>query len=151
MANIVTVKISGLDDVERKLYDLPSKFAKLAMRRALRAAANIWRDEIAARAPDKTGWLKSQARISTKLSANEESGAAFVGFTNKQNPERLGTTKHVPNAGNEAFWYEMGAVHGSGVQRARPFIRPAFESLKQRVLDTFIARLKEAFNEVFGK
>lgn len=145
MANNVTVQIRGLEDVEAKLYDLPSKFAKLVMRRALRPAANIWKEEIAARAPEKTGFLKTQAAISIKLSAKEEAGAALVGFTKKQNPALVGKKAHVPSAGNEAFWYELGTSN----QPARPFIRPAFESKKTQVLDVFIAKLKEAFTEIF--
>jgi HK97 gp10 family phage protein len=147
MANKVTVKVSGLEELEEKLYDMPSKFARQAMRKALRPAADVWKDEIAARAPEKTGWLKSQAAVSIKLSAKEESGTALVGFTKKQNPALIGKEKHVPSAANEAFWYEMGTRH----QPARPFIRPAFDALKSTVLDTFITKLKEAFSEVFGK
>jgi HK97 gp10 family phage protein len=143
----VTVKIKGLDELEKKLYDLPSKFAKRAMRGALKPAASIWKEEIAATAPEKTGWLKSQAAVSIKLSAKEESGTALVGFTKKQNPERLGKEKHTPSAANEAFWYEMGTFR----QKAQPFMRRAYESMKEKVLETFVAKLKEAFNEVFGR
>lgn len=145
MANTVTVKVEGLDDIEDKLYNLPSKFAKAAMRRALRPAADIWRSAMESAAPEHTGWLRSQAKISIRLSAKEESGTALVGFSTKQNPNRKG--EHVPSAGNEAFWDEMGTIH----QPARPFIRPVFESEKENVLDKFVAGLKEAFDEVFGQ
>jgi len=144
--NVVTVKIQGLEDIERKLYDLPTKLAKLMMRRALRPAAMVWRDEFAARAPDRTGFLKTQAAISIKLSAKEESGGALVGFTKKQNPAAaLEHKAHSPSAANEAFWYELGTVK----QPARPFMRPAFELKKQQVLSVFVARAKEAFAEIF--
>ena len=152
MANIVTVKISGLDDLEKKLYDLPTKFAKRAMRNALKPAATIWKDEMAATAPEKTGWLKSQAAVSIHLSAKEEAGTASVGFTKQQNPALLaqqqrGKRKHVPSASNEAFWYEFG-THG---KPGHHFMLQAYQSMKEKVLDTFVAKLKESFNEVFGR
>lgn len=146
MANSVTVKISGIEELEKNLYDLPSKFAKRAVRSALKAGAGIWKEGLESSAPVRTGFLKEQADISIKLSAKEESGTALVGFTKKQNPSRQEKEKSVPSAGNEAFWYEMGTVN----QPARPFIRPLFESSKGAVLDVFVAKLKEAFAEVFG-
>lgn len=142
--NVVTVKLDGLDDIEKKLYDLPSKFAKRAVRGALKAGAEIWREGLAESAPVRTGWLKAEATISIKLSAKEESGTALVGFARKQDPARH--AKHVPSAANEDFWYEFGTA----TQAPRPFMRGVYDSLKDQVLDRFTSKLKETFMEIFG-
>ncbi len=150
MANkVVTVHVEGLDALEAKLYDLPTKFAKRVMRRALRAGAQIWKDAID-QAAEKftkyaTGWMRSQSAIATRLSAKEDSGSALVGFRKKQNPARLGHAKHVPSAANEARWKEMG----TSKQAASPFIRPAFEANAARVLDKFTEVAKEELENVF--
>jgi HK97 gp10 family phage protein len=133
---VVTVEIKGLDELEQRLYDLPTKYAKRVMQRALKAA-NLWLEEIRANARVLTGWMKDHAKLEIRLSAREESGTAMVGFTKEQNPERHG--EHVPSAANEAFWTELGTVH----QPARPFIRPAFDAKASAVLAEFTAVARE--------
>jgi len=145
--NVVTVHIAGLDDLERKLYELPTKFAQQAMRRAIAPAIKIWKDEIHSQALQgeyETGFMASQVATKITTKARDEAGTGMVGFTTKQNPARH--EKHVPNASNEAFWKEFGTVH----QPARPFIRPAFEAKAPAVLETFTSMLKQILNEVFG-
>jgi HK97 gp10 family phage protein len=147
MANVVTVEIKGLEDLEKKLYDLPTKFARRAMREAIAPAIELWRSEISTRAPRTgkyaTGFMASEVATRITTSSREQAGTGMVGFTRKQNPARH--EAHVPSAANEAFWYEMGTVH----QPARPFIRPAFESKASAVLDVFTSKLRQLLNEVF--
>jgi HK97 gp10 family phage protein len=143
--NTVTVKIEGLDELERKLYDLPVKLSKLYMRRALLAGARIWRQEILSNAPRLTGWLRAQVAITTSLSSRYDQGTAHVGVRKKPDPGRHG--KHVPSAANEAYWYELGTLR----QPARPIIRPAFSAMSQAVLDAFAETLRAGLAEVFGK
>jgi HK97 gp10 family phage protein len=144
---LVSVQISGLDDLERKLYELPKKFAQRAVREAIKPAIQPWVDEIrrwASEGDYATGWLASQVatRITTK--ARDEAGTGSVGFTKKINPARHG--KNVPTAALEAYWKELGTVS----EPARPGMRPAFESKASVVLDIFTSGLKRILGEVFG-
>lgn len=148
MANeVVTVHISGLDELEAKLYDLPTKFAQRAMREAIGPAIDIWKEEIQTATHQftkyATGWLASQVATKITTKARDEAGEGMVGFTTAQNPSRH--EAHVPSAANEAFWLELGTVH----QPARPFIRPAFESKASAVLDAFTSKLKELLDDTF--
>jgi HK97 gp10 family phage protein len=136
VAKVVTVEIKGLEELEQKLYDLRTKYAKRVMRRALKSA-NIWLEEIKANSRVLTGWMKSQAKMVIRLSAREESGTAMVGFTKEQNPQRH--AKHVPSAADEAYWLELGTVK----EAAQPFMRPAFDSKASAVLAEFEAIAKE--------
>lgn len=139
--NVVTVKIEGLADLERRLYELPTRLAKNVMRRALRAAGGIWRKEIRDRAPRLTGWLIKQITMTTKISARYDQGVVQVGPRMKQDPSRH--TKTVPSAGNVAFWYEFGTAR----QPARPFMRPAFDATKDRVLAKFAEIMRQGLDE----
>src|SRR5690242_3155399 len=132
MANSVTVKLSGLDQLQEKLQALPPKFARRAMREALRPAAQIWKDEIQLRMRKLTGWMASQVviRLSTPPS-DFEHGRARVTVTRKQDPTRIssqgtrgryGRAKHIPSALNEELWNEFGTVK----MPAQPAMRPAF-------------------------
>jgi HK97 gp10 family phage protein len=141
MADNVTVQVQGLDELERKLSELPTKLSKLYIRKALQAGARIWRDEIRQNAPRLTGWLSSQVTFTTSLSSTYESGTAHVGVRAKQNPK----DKRKVSAANEAYWYELGTVH----QPARPFIRPAFAARRDAVLNAFADTLREGLAAVF--
>jgi HK97 gp10 family phage protein len=145
--NIVSVQVKGLDDLERKLYELPSTFARRAMRQAIGPAIQIWKDEIqrgALQGEYETGFMASQVATKIKTSARDEQGPGMVGFTWKQNPAK--TQKHVPSANDEARWKELGTAK----EPARPFIRPAFEAKAGAVLDLFTGELKRLLTEVFG-
>ena len=144
---VVSVHVSGLDDLERKLYELPSKFAQKAMRQAIKPAIQIWKDEIergARQGEYETGFLASQVDTKITTRSRDEEGVGMVGFTKEQNPARH--AKHVPSAADEARWKELGTSR----QPARPFIRPAFEANAPAVLALFTAKLKEILTEVFG-
>ncbi len=144
MANeVVTVHIQGLDELEAKLYDLPTKFARRAMREAIQPAIDIWKEELAARAPKLTGWLALEAATKVTTKARDEAGEGMVGFAPKQNPSRH--EEHVPSAANEDYWYELG----TSKQPARPFMRAAFESKASAVLDAFTSKLKELLDDTF--
>lgn len=144
MADVVTVKVQGLEELERKLYELPTKFAKKYVRQALRAGARVFRDEIKQNAPRRTGWLASQIAVTTSIRGSELQGKANIGVRKKQDPARHAT--HVPAAADEARWAELG----TSKQPARPFMRPAFDSKKDAVLARFAEVLKAGLSDIFG-
>jgi HK97 gp10 family phage protein len=144
----ITVHVDGLEDLERKLYELPTKLAKQYIRRALRAGAAIWRTEIKQTARRRTGWMASQVAITTAIHGSDLEGVANIGVRKKQDPARVGKAgpkTHTPSAANEALWMELGTIK----QPARPFIRPAFESKKDAVLARFKEVLKQGLEEIF--
>jgi HK97 gp10 family phage protein len=146
---VVTVKVSGLDDLERVLYELPTKLAKKAMRSALRAAGGVWLREMIRNAPrapglsgEATGWLEKNLTMTTQVSARYDQGEVRVGPRMKQNPARHDL--HVPTAANEAYWYEMGTSQ----QPPRPIFRQAYESKKNEVLARFADVLRQALETI---
>ncbi len=149
MANeVVTVHIQGLDELEAKLYDLPTKFARRAMREAIGPAIDIWKEEIRARVEQiftkyETGWMASHVDTKITTKARDEAGEGMVGFSTATNPSRH--QEHPPSAANEAYWGELGTSR----QPARPFMRAAFESKASAVLDAFTSKLKELLDDTF--
>ena len=141
--NPVTFKITGAKELEEKLNSLPPKFARKAIRDSLRPAVEIWRQEMRALAHKATGWMADQIIIRVSAHGNDE-GRATVTLSGKQNPSRH--ARHVPGAINEALWNEFGTRK----MAARPFIRPAFESKADSVLEMLISKLKEALQVTFS-
>jgi HK97 gp10 family phage protein len=170
----VECNISGLDDLEKKLNDLLPKQAKTAIRRAARAGGQILEVAIEAAAPRLTGMLANSFIIRSNA-ATESPGASTIAvhvkvdshafryaegthelisgptFTTKGNKQKLvmfgksGRPLKYPYhwAHLEARFYELGSIH----QPARPFMAPAFEENRERILSTFIDEL----NEQLGK
>jgi len=134
MAEAVTVKIAGLEELGQSMQDFPDKFLKKGVRAALRAGGEVLRSAISMAAPrsddvthgHEPGFLAENIDMAVKTSVKNDTGAVKVG------PSK------------EAFWAgfnEFGTRH----QSAKPFIRPAFEGNGQIALDAFIASLKETF------
>lgn len=153
MPNSVTVKLEGMDEVQEKLQSVPQKVARRWMREALNPAVRIWREEMFTLARKLTGWMASQLTIRVSVPPSDgEHGRARVTVAARQDPTRTsgqgtrgryGREEHVPSALNEALWNEFGTIK----MPARPFIRPAFESKKQAVLDKLIERLRSILTE----
>jgi HK97 gp10 family phage protein len=144
MAEIVTVKITGLDQLQDKLNRLPAEASRKALKKGLRPAGLVLKNEIQTQARKLTGWMAKQ--VFTRIKTNNlDEGQVKVSLSRKQNPARIGKEKHVPGAINEALWNEFG----TSKMAARPFIRPAFESKKEAAVDAFVRALRETLEEVF--
>ncbi|MFL6314803.1 MAG: HK97-gp10 family putative phage morphogenesis protein [Terriglobales bacterium] len=170
----VECTISGLDDLDKKLSELLPKQAKTAIRRAGRASGEILEVAIEAAAPRLTGMLADSFIIRSNAAASESPGVSTITvhvkvdshafryaegthelisgptFTTKGNKQKLvmfgksGPLKYPYHwAHLEARFYEFGSIH----QPARPFIAPAFEENRDRILNIFIDEL----NEQLGK
>jgi len=149
----VTCSITGLDELEQKLEQLAPKQAKTALRRAARQSAEIFEEEVEARAPRLTGMLAESFVIRSRASASEEDGitgaiTASVKVDAKAKREVQGITRPYKYpfkwAHLEARFAEFGTVH----EAARPFIGPAFEAKSEDALETFVTALVEELQKL---
>lgn len=144
MANEVTVKITGLEELQKKLLDqLPNK-AKSAMRSALRDGAKVIQEAIVQEAPKDSGFLSEHIDVRTRVKGSGLTGSAFVGPNSKevypQNEKSLPGKKSRPKpASVVARFLEFGTATHS----ANAFMTRAFESTKQNAIDAVLDRLKK--------
>lgn len=139
MADGVTVKITGLEQLSQKMQEFPEKMLKKGVRTALRAGGEVLRQAISDAAPvseDEThvhppGFLKDHIGSKVTVSVKNDTGTILVGPVKK------------------AF-YAMFPEFGTKHQPAKPFIRPAFEGNAQKALDAFVNKLREAFKEALA-
>jgi len=137
MGDVVTVKIEGLEQLSQQMQEFPDKLVKKGVRNALKAAGEVLRlaaKERAPRSEDEThghppGFLADHIAATTSISTKYDKGSVKVGPVAK------------------AFW-GMFSEFGTKHQGAKPWLRPAFESSGQSALDAFIAKMREAFQEV---
>ncbi len=144
MPDLIEVEISGGEEIFEKLENFPRRIGKAIVKKALRAGAAVFRDEMARRAPK--GWhvfrkteykgqkykgrsrdfgvLSRSIRTSLSVRGDELEGVASIGPSKK------------------AFWGLFQEFGRRGAQ-AQPFIVPAFDAAKGAALEAFIKTAKE--------
>jgi HK97 gp10 family phage protein len=143
MPDVMTVKISGLDQIDRKLRSMPLGVARRLLRQAMRSAATIWRDEMQIRAPRGATEVRTKSGIIKKYPGFL---AEHIRIQVGANSDLEGYAKVGP--ARAAFWgmfleFGTGPRHKksgaySGVMPAHPFIRASYESKASAVLDKFV-------------
>lgn len=138
MAQMIEVKIQGLEGIEEKLRSAGTKLAAKALRRALRVGGNVLRDEIRARTPVETGILRKNVKLRVSVSAKREESIAKVGFG------RQTVVARAVELGHRQLTHKKQGKKQVGQVPAHPFIRPAFEAAKQKAIDAFAQTIREA-------
>lgn len=126
MPKFVTCKVEGLDELENGLLELEPKKARSAMREAMDFAGDFMRVSMALLAPSASGFLARHIVSKITLSGKNDEATLSVG------PSK------------EAYYGqfdEFGSIHNKPPQ---PFIRPAFEQNKDKWLDVFATKLRDA-------
>lgn len=152
--NFVSVKITGLDEIQRRLEkELPEKMKK-QLRAALKDGAKVVKDQMVADAPYETGILEENIGVRVSVKSGEVAGAAYIGPSGKAKyPERIskgwfGQTikkrSEMPVA-TIARFQEYGFHDRAGNPVAGSmFMSRAFQRQKGNALEKIIAALKQA-------
>ena len=132
------LQIDGLDATLRTLAELPQTKTARALAKALDRGIGVIAGEVEARTPEyEEGLLQRSVTTKVQVDVSSGGGSAAVGFTPNLS-ERTGKAADLI-----AFWVEFGhdevSHHGQhvGEVTAHPFLRPAFDSTKNRALEVF--------------
>jgi HK97 gp10 family phage protein len=149
MPDSVTVKITGLAELDRALHELPLKASRRIVRQEASAAAAAWADEMRAivrrgphhRAGGQVDFGLLAANIIEKTTVHNDLSASV----------KVGPAK---KAGNYLLFWAVILEFGraAGTKRGRhypamppyPFVRPAYESMKGEVLDRYVSGIRDA-------
>jgi HK97 gp10 family phage protein len=131
--------VKGLKELQAMLDTLPAKMEANIMRSALRAGANVVKNEAQANVPVDTGTLRKGLKVSTRLKRGRVT--ASVRATGKHgwlaHFLEFGTAAHVIKAKPGKMLVFAGgayrAVNHPGI-RPRPFLRPALDSKSSAAL-----------------
>jgi len=148
----IEVKISGLDELQRKLEALPEKIAIRGIRKALRAAAIDLRDKIVAAAPKRTGFLADHFGIRTSMRTADLAGSVYIGPDGKMDyPDTSGGYREKKDRHGRI--HRVGRIAVASVARylefgtsrmgRHPFMTPTWESEKSNALETITETLRE--------
>jgi HK97 gp10 family phage protein len=151
--NEITVNIQGLDELEEALKTLPEKAARNIMRSSLKEAAGLWREEMVKTV--RRGWHvwtavtigKKSAAIRERFEHVKEFGVVsrLIGMKTSISPDGLAGTCSVGPV-KKAFW-ALFMEFGTGHEAPIPFVRPAFESRKDAVVQKFADSCREKLRD----
>jgi len=126
MSIVVKARVLGLKELDNALAKLPKSAGKGALRKALKKAGQPIFDAAKMKVPVDTGALKESLEISTKLSRRQKRGRR------KQGAVELFIGAGRPK-GSHAHLVEFGTSRSS----PRPFLRPAWDENKGKILRIF--------------
>jgi HK97 gp10 family phage protein len=142
----INLQITGLEQVQRALADLPAQIVTKAYARALDRAAGVIAAEVEERAPERDdGLLKDSIVVSVEVATDRRGATATVGYSGAQDESGY-------PADLLALWTEYGhrmighqpgkkPLAGpntpDGLVVPHPFMRPAFEASSERAIEVF--------------
>lgn len=156
------VRIEGLDGVLDALKALPPELASKRggpARAALARGAKVIRDDARRRVPVATGAVRDNIVMKRdtrpdRYGANERYTVGVRGgakrYANTKRNRRKGRAgQEYVTAGNTYYWRFL--EFGTAKMAARPFLRPAFESQKDRALAAIVDGLTAGIQRIAKK
>jgi HK97 gp10 family phage protein len=149
MAKTITIKVEGLQELERRLKAFGPKIVRNGLRTSAYAGAKVMMNAVKETAPVRTGELRANIRAFKRRGQPNEArySVGVRGLTRKfgntpQNRRlrRVGKKYRVDGPGFYARFVEFG----TSKMAARPFMRPAFLANTDRAIAAVKARLERA-------
>jgi HK97 gp10 family phage protein len=157
MSDDVTVKITGLAELQEALEQLPEKVARKGVRSSLQAGAAPVLSGMVQEAPKRTGFLSEHFDAKISLTHDALAGTAYVGPEGKMDyPEYLSGAYRVVRKANGKI-KKIGRIAVAAVARysefgtvkmeMNPFMTRAWEQNKEAALDALIKNLKDTLEQ----
>lgn len=149
---MITVKIEGLEQLKKALNQLPVEIQQKALRSAVSASAKVVVDAAIAKAPaGDTGNLKKAIyRYRSRSGSGTGRETYLVGvrkgkkaYANTKRNRRLNRVGKKYTVEGEAYYWRF-LEFGTAKMQAKPFLRPAFEGSKTKILEIMKQRLSKA-------
>lgn len=130
----VTMTLHGAKELEAALREMPNRIAKGAVRRGIIKLLQQVADDAQGRVPVRSGRLRARIAVKPQLSRRQKRGRAkekglieaFVGATPARHAHlvEFGTGPRMQRSGKS-----------TGAMPARPFLRPAWDSARGKMVD----------------
>lgn len=148
MADKITVTVD-LHGLEEDLIAMGPKIAKRLFRRALTAVGKVWVEDIKALVPVDTGALRDSIDFIVKTGKND-TGSVTVGPTYDNKGQKSSNNTSLSQS---PAVYAMFIEFGLKIKKfpKRPFMRPAFDSSAERMIQFFADNLREDLEDAVKK
>jgi HK97 gp10 family phage protein len=155
---MMTVKIEGLEQLKKALNQLPVEIQQRSLRSAVSAGAKVVVDAAIAKAPTDTGSLKKAIyRYRSRSASGTGRETYYVGvrkgkkaYADTARNRRLNRVGKKYTVQGEAYYWRF-LEFGTAKMQARPFLRPAFEGSRTKILDVMKQRLGKSIQDQANK
>lgn len=158
---ILTVDILGLAELQKRLLEMPALMNKKALKAGVYKAAKTIRDEARKNAPKFKPTEESPIGKNHPPPGTLKRSIIFRSIEERSDEFRrvfkVTVRKGVRKMRGKYSWnYDAYYAHlveheyGGARNKAKPFLRPAFEAKKQEAVDEFIKRVNEFIKEQYG-
>lgn len=169
MAKAVKVRVEGLKELDKALGELSKATARNTLRRALTSAAQPMLEAAKRNAPEDTGGLRRGIQIGTKISkdkSKDPGSRAYAqtmaaGGSRADAVQALRDARRAQGVGGSFAEVFLGPVRankkntikanvqefGSVKQPAQPYMRPAFDSEAQNVINNIGKELSKEIDK----
>lgn len=135
----VSVKIEGLEQLQRALKELPRKLAGQVLGQATKAGAELVVAAARQRAPKKSHLVEKNISVQKGRGSLPERALYEVGVKKTR-------TKRGKRNWSPFYWRFL--EFGTKKMRARPFMVPAWEATQREALETITNNLKQGLEKV---
>lgn len=143
MANVVTVKVEGLKELDARLRSLGPRLARQGLRAAVNAGAQVIKKAAQGFAPVLTGRLKRKA-----IYVRRAKELSRIGSENYVVAVRTGRKQQKKDQDAYYWWF---VEFGTKKMAAQPFLRPAFETKKNEAFQHIRSKLADWIAKNAGK
>jgi HK97 gp10 family phage protein len=142
-----TLKVDGLRELQDKLRNLAPNIARNGLRAAVAAGAALIRNEARQKAPKDTGEMARDIMIKRERDSTTYR-ALYSVFVRTGKKSRLGGKGR--NVAKDSYYWRF-VEFGTAKMAAKPFMRPAFESQKEKAVDAIRDKLAARIAEEASK
>jgi HK97 gp10 family phage protein len=136
--------LQGFKELADALRELGPRVARNGLRAATSAGAVLIRNDARARAPVDTGEMKKDIQQKRERDTKGEMSAKYSVFVRSGKKSRL--SGKARNIQKDSFYWKFQEF-GTSKMPAQPFMRPAFEAMKEAA----VARVGEVLDERIQK
>ena len=133
-------EMQGTKELVEVLKKLPADMQKRILMQAVRAGGQILRKEMIANVPAESGRLRKSIAIERmKIRRSNDDGAHIVVGISSKNDDK--ENKRWPQV------YGRMLEFGTSKMAARPWARPAFEKVREQIIQLWIKKLSEGIEQ----
>lgn len=148
---MITVRVEGLTELRKALLELPKELQRGPLRSAVSAGAKVIQQQAIANAPEDTGVLKRAIyRTRSRSGSSPVQEMHVVGWRSGWKYQARRTKKGKLTTNRDA-WYGRFIEFGTSKMAARPFLRPAFDTTKERAVVAIVEKLRAAIARAAAK
>jgi HK97 gp10 family phage protein len=154
MADVVTVKVEGLAEIERKLRQLPERLGRNAMKRALRKGANVIKQQAQANAkaiddPATREQISKNIAVASGSRKREREAGGLLMRIGVSGGARPTSGDNGQPGGNTTHWRFV--EFGTSTARAQPFMRPAMANAAERAMSVTTEAMSTEIDKELAK